>query len=404
MIDLARLSFRNVEKGRKRTILTMLGIFIGIAAVVALVSLGQGFQQTINEQFEKVGADKIIVQAKDVGFGGSTNVPGQLTKDDLRVVNRARGVIESAGQVFQSAFVEFNDIQRTRFVMSIPTRQREADLIDAFMTWEAEDGRLITHRDSGKVVVGHDIAHKNVFESEVRVGNKVKVNGVTFKVVGIAKRTGDPGMDGGIVMSEDDARDVLDIEEAYTYLVVQAAASEDPEDVAGRVEREIRRDRDQDEGEEDFTVQTATELIASFNSVLLVVQIVFVGIALISLLVGGIGIMNTMFTAVLERTREIAVMKAIGAQNQDILRIFLIESGMLGLAGGVVGVLIGAGISKGVEVMVNSAFGAGTLHAIYPVYLIAGTLAFSTIVGMVSGYLPARRASRLQPADNLRYE
>ena len=114
--------------------------------------------------------------------------------------------------------------------------------------------------------------------------------------------------------------------------------------------------------------------------------------------------MNTMYTAVLERTQEIGVMKAIGARNKDILLIFLLESALLGIAGGLIGSLIGVGISKSVEFGANATFGAGTITAIFPWYLLLGTVLFAAVVGMISGMLPARRASKLRPVDALRYE
>ena len=125
---------------------------------------------------------------------------------------------------------------------------------------------------------------------------------------------------------------------------------------------------------------------------------------MISLLVGGIGIMNTMYTAVLERTKEIGVMKAIGARNSDILLLFLIESGFLGLAGGIIGIGIGAGISKTVEFVGQQMLGSPLLRASFPSWLIIGALVFAVSIGMASGLLPARQASSLQPVDALRYE
>jgi len=130
---------------------------------------------------------------------------------------------------------------------------------------------------------------------------------------------------------------------------------------------------------------------------------VLIGIATISLLVGGIGIMNTMYTAVLERTREIGIMKAVGAKNQDIMLIFLLESGTLGLIGGTIGVVLGIGLAKGVEIMAEYG-GFGLLKASMSPSLILGALAFSFVVGSISGLLPARRASQLQPVEALRYE
>ncbi len=398
-----KLAFRNIGKRKKRTALTMLGVFIGIAAVVALVSLGQGLQQTINAQFEKIGADKIFVQAKEIGFGGQF-APGQLRERELDIVGDVHGVAEVVGLLFRGVQIEFNDLQRTHFAISNPESSKEVELARSANTWVALSGRLLTHKDKEKAVVGYNLAFKQPFRKNIGVGDKLKIGGRVFDVVGVLERVGDPNADGGIVLPEADLRVVLNESEAFSYIIAQSAKGENPDSVAERVEKAIRRDRHQKEGKEDFVVQTSSELIASFNAVFNIIQVVFVGIAAISLLVGGIGIMNVMFTAVLERTREIGVMKAIGARNSDVLWLFLIESGLLGVAGGVIGIIIGAAISKSVELGANTAFGPGTITAVFPLWLIVGALVFSFVVGALSGVLPARRASRLRPVEALRYE
>jgi putative ABC transport system permease protein len=398
-----KMAMRSIFKRKKRTALTLLGIFIGIAAVVALVSLGQGLQGTINAQFEKVGADKIFVQAKEIGFTGQ-NAPGQLRERELDIVEDVNGVAQVAGYLARAVSAEFNDVQRTVITMSVPKTAREADLVGAVATWEVESGRLLTHKDKNKVVVGYNLAHKSVFGRDVGIGDKLRIQGELFDVVGTINRIGDPGMDGGIVLPEDDVRRLVNDFVSFTAIVAQTAAGVNPNDVGERIEKAVRRDRHQKEGKEDFTVLTSTELIASFNAIFNIIQVVFVGIAAISLLVGGIGIMNVMFTAVLERTREIGVMKAIGARNRDVLTLFLIESGLLGTAGGIIGIIIGSAISKTVEVGANAAFGPGTIYAVFPVWLIVGALLFSFVIGAMSGVLPARRASKLRPVEALRYE
>jgi len=150
-----------------------------------------------------------------------------------------------------------------------------------------------------------------------------------------------------------------------------------------------------------FSVSTSEDMIASINTILGVVQAVFIGIALISLLVGGIGIMNTMYTSVLEQTREIGIMKAIGAKNGDILMIFLIESGILGLSGGCIGILLGIMLSKLVEI-IGQGFVGDLLKASFSWYLIAACITFSVVIGVISGVLPARQASKMQPVDALK--
>jgi putative ABC transport system permease protein len=223
---------------------------------------------------------------------------------------------------------------------------------------------------------------------------------VQFEVVGLLDKIG-AGRDDAIIMNEEDMRDLLDEPDQFSAIVAQAADGEVPAEVADRVSRAIRRDRHQKVGFEDFTVETSEELIGAINTILGVVQAVFVGIALISLLVGGIGIMNTMYTSVLERTRDIGVMKAIGARNGDVMLIFLMESGLLGMSGGVIGVLIGAGLSKMVEFAAQGFIG-NVLQASFPWYLIVGALAFSFGIGVISGVFPARQASKLPPVVALR--
>jgi putative ABC transport system permease protein len=173
-----------------------------------------------------------------------------------------------------------------------------------------------------------------------------------------------------------------------------------PGDVAENIAEAMRKDRDQKEGQEDFSVSTFEQLASTYLGMIATVQTVIIGIAAISLVVGGIGIMNTMYTSVLERTHEIGVMKAIGARNSDIMMIFLMESGILGLVGGVIGVGLGLGVGAAVGSIISQSL---PFSVSFPPWLTFGALAFSFIIGNLSGALPALSAARMKPAEALRY-
>ena len=162
--------------------------------------------------------------------------------------------------------------------------------------------------------------------------------------------------------------------------------------------------RDVDEKTIDFSILTPEELLRSFGTILNIITAFLLGVAGISLLVGAIGIANTMYTSVLERTKEIGVMKAIGAKNSDILYIFMIESGILGVIGGAMGILVGIGVGKIIDYIAVNQLQTNLLKVATPWYLIVGCLLFAFIIGSLSGLMPAKQASKLKPADTLRYE
>ena len=171
-----------------------------------------------------------------------------------------------------------------------------------------------------------------------------------------------------------------------------------------KIEEKLRKYKGQKEGEEDFYVQTFEEIMAMFGSVINILNGILVLIALISLFVASVNITNTMYTAVLERTKEIGIMKSVGAKNSDILTLFLIESGLLGLVGGLIGVGVGAGIGKSVEYIALTQLGTPFLQASISLELVLGALLFSFVVGSFSGVLPAIQASRMRPVEALRHE
>ena len=405
MKDFFFLAIAHLRHHQKRTWLTMIGIFIGVAAVVALVSLGQGLQDSIHQQFSTFGVDKIIITGKSAGFGhpGST-AAGHVTKEDLTLVAKSPGIAQAAGRIVKPVSVEFNNAVRITFVASLPDKAEEYALIREVNSLRAEQGRLLKAGDKRKAMVGYDLAHKGIFSRTIEVGSKLLLAGKEYTVVGIADKLGDPGRDNAIYLMEKELRSLLSIPHEYSALLVQTAQGENPVAVADAIKRAMRRNRHQQEGKEDFDVQTSEEILRQLTTILQIVTAVLGGIAAVSLLVGGIGIMNTMYTAVLERTRDIGVMKAIGATNRDILSLVLIESGLLGMVGGMIGVVLGAALSKGVEMIAASMWGPNLLHASVPWYLMLSALLFSFLIGTVSGALPARQAAQLKPSEALRYE
>jgi len=393
------IAFGSLKKRFLRTSLTMLGIFIGIAAVVALISLGQGMQAAINGQFASIGTDKITVQGVQAGFGPPGELAaGEVTDDDLKLVRQVSGVRRAAGRLLRSVTVEFDDEVDTMFAGSIPEEPEDRDLVVESLDVKVADGRMLKSHEKGRILVGANLADD--FDEPVVAGVRFLINGKPYEVVGVLDK-GAAFINNAILVNADDLKELTGAGDELSAIVAQVVSGEVPSDVADRVLRAIRRDRHQKEGFEDITVETSEELIDSINTILGVVQAVFIGIAAISLFVGGVGIMNTMYTSVLERTRDIGIMKAIGARNSDVLWIFLFEAGLLGMAGGAVGVLIGVGLSKLVE-FIGQGFAGSLLQASFPWYLIVGALLFSFMIGCISGVFPARQASKLPPVEALR--
>ncbi len=405
ILDYFRFSISTFGGRKLRTALTILGIFIGIAAVVSLISLGQGMQNAVDEQFEMLGSNRITVTpgGGDMSSPMTTGlVAAKLHDSDVEVIRKVKGVDHAIGVLVRTAKIEYRGKSRYTMLFASSTDSKSIKFIENIDYFMLEEGRYPKESEKYKASVAIDTGN-SLFDREIKRGEKITVNDRNLEVIAITKKTGNPVHDTKVTVPLDTARDLFGIEdEELSLIFVETSAGFMPADVAENIEDALRKDHRVKIGEEDFTVATAEQLIASFKGMLGMVQVFLVGIAFISLLVGGVGIMNTMYTSVLERTREIGIMKSIGARNIDVMAIFVIESGLLGLVGGVVGVIMGYAIGKAAE-MVAVASGVTILKVFYSAELIIGALLFSFVIGSLSGMFPAIEASRKNPVDSLRY-
>ncbi|MBW2971562.1 ABC transporter permease [Candidatus Woesearchaeota archaeon] len=399
--DYFRLAFKTFASEKKRTALTLIGIFIGIAAVVSLISLGQGLKASIDKQFELLGTDKIFIQpGTSVGLDPTVTI--KLTEEDLTAIRGISGVKSASAMVFKLTRVTFKDDSKYTFAMGMEDPDIDFEKMLESFGVEMEQGRGA--EGIKDVVLGKNFITGDFLDSAVEVGDKIEVEGKLFRVVGSVSEVGNPQDDANVYLTFDAALELFDLsKDELDFIYVTVRQGEEPSVVGDRIKKKLRKLHDVKEGDEDFTVSTTEDYMETFGIVLTVVQIVLIGIAAISLLVGGVNIANTMYTSVLERTNEIGIMKAIGARNSDIFLLFLIESGILGVVGGIAGIAAGIGMSKLVAFAAASA-GWSFIQTLFPWYLTFGALVFSFVVGAVAGTLPARQASKLKPVDALRYE
>ena len=399
--DYFGLAFSTLSHRKLRSWLTMVGIFIGIAAVVALISLGKGFEEAINREFEKIGTDKLIILPKTGVGAPGTNAVAELTEDDLDVIKRVSGIENTAGFVFANSKVEFQDNIGFFFIIGLP-KGDERDLVAELQSLNIREGRNLRDNDRFSALLGSGVVDKELLGKNINVRDKIKINSHEFTIVGILEKTGDPGWDGSISIPEETLREVFNEPDKLDEIIAKVANVENINIIADKIKSDLRRSRDVKKDEEDFDVQTPEQLLGSFGDIIGIVQSVLIGIAAISLLVGGIGIANTMYTAVVERTKEIGIMKSIGAQNKDILLIFVIESGLLGALGGLIGIALGFGLSFAVEAVAKNVLGTNLIGAYFSYSLFFGALMFSFLLGAVFGVMPAKQAASLQPVDALR--
>lgn len=402
--DYFKLAYKSARQRKLRSWLTMIGIFIGIAAVVALISLSQGLQTAVEQQFVQLGSDKLVVQAAGFGFGPpGTGVADPLTEDDEDEIKKVKGVEQVVGRLIRTAKVKYKDEIKYPHVVSMPDGgdSQEMDLVVEANNYKIEKGRMLKKGDKYKIVVGSEFV-EDYYDRPFELKDRVTIQGQDFRVVGILKKSGNPQQDLSMLVPESALREILDLDDELDIILLKVKSEEDVPFVEERVKKALRKSRDLEEGKEDFTVETPGQIIATLTSIIAVIQGVLVGIASISLVVGGIGIMNTMYTAVVERTKEIGIMKALGARRRRILLLFMIESGFLGLFGGAIGVVLGMSISKMIELVAAQIYGTNLIQADFNLFVIFGALMFAFTIGGLSGVFPARQAAILKPVDALR--
>jgi putative ABC transport system permease protein len=396
-----KLAIKNLRKRKLRTWLTMIGIFISIATIFMLISLSLGLQNAVEEQFQTLGTDKFFVQPGTGFLGPPGSIETELlTSEDVKTIESVQGVKDVLETAAGNAKVEFNDKIRYFVVWGMSTK---TDLYIETGNYKIDEGKFLESGNTG-VLLGNLHKTGNLFGKPIAIGNKLTINDKEVKVRGILQTIGNPDDDKLIIMDIDAFRTFFNVSKRVDWIVVQVEEGGNIKDVADRVEKKLRNARGVTEKTQDFMILTPEELLKSVKTILNIITAFLAGIAAISLVVGAVGIANTMYTSVLERTKEIGVMKAIGATNKDILQIFLIESGLLGLIGAGIGVGLGYGLSKIIEYIAVNSLGTNLLQAAAPAYLVIGCLVFGFLIGAVSGALPALRASKIKVVDALRYE
>jgi putative ABC transport system permease protein len=403
LLDYFRFCIRGLVQRKTRSYLTIIGIVIGIMAIVGLISIGVGMQVYMDEQIGKMGVNKIIIMPVPPGGGfGPTAASTYFSDRDAKVVEKVRGVDANCYMVYRTSIITYKDIDAVAPVVGMVPSIAEDAYFDV-QGYELGSGRDLEDKDTHKITIGYWTAYKTfkVRDSykEVKIGDKIEIKDQGFKVIGIMEEIGNRDDDMTITMSIDDAERLFDVSGEYDFFFVKVKEGADPEDVAERIRDRLEDERD----EEDFTVMTAAQLSETVGGILSAVSAVLIGIGAISLLVGGVGIMNTMYTSVTERTREIGIYKALGAENNTILTLFLVESGLIGIFGGLIGIVLGFGMALVVE-MVGREMGVGLLHAWISWELTAFALIFSFSIGVFAGFLPARSAAKMNPVDALRHE
>ena len=390
------LVFKSISHRRVRSWLTIVGVVIGIAAIVSLISISNGLQHAIEAEFEKIGADVIYVTPRGMGSGAMMVQAFTLTTKDVETIEKVSGVNYVMSNVNTMAEVKFRDELIYTIIAGFSATDIERFIKDS--DYSLEEGTLYRDGQSYSTVIGYAIA-KSSFERDVRVRDKLEIQGQEFRVSGVMEEIGSRMDDNSIMIPLDTLREMFDIPNRVDFIMIRVRTGMDVEVMVDRIRDALERQR----GDTNFRVYASQQILEQISNVLGVLQLVVTGIAAISLIVGAVGIMNTMFTSIMERTKEIGVMKAIGASRNDMLRVFLIEAGIMGFVGGVIGAILGTGVSFLVGRIAREYGFQMLLIKIDPV-LIIFSIAFALVVGIISGYLPARKASKLNTVDALRWE
>ena len=398
-----KMAFDGMVSNKLRTFLTLLGIIIGVGAVIAMVSLGFGVKESIKDNISKLGSNLLMVSAGGRTATGARLAAGEgarLTFDDMLAIEKQvdgiSGISASVNTSYQ--LVAGNQNWTSRVEGTTPSNF-------AIQNYELEDGRLLTDRDMNSrarvAVIGKTVAD-NLFPGDDPVGQIMRIKKAPFQVIGVLKAKGSSGMgqdqDDTVIIPLTTAQNRMMGITHVQRITVQAENENVINDVQAEVEQVLRtRHKIKDGDYDDFTISNMAAIMDTMMATANSITLLLGCIAAISLLVGGIGIMNIMLVSVTERTREIGIRKALGATYNNILLQFLIEAMVIGVVGGFLGVVIGVIASYGISTIAG-------WNTVISWWAIVVAVVFSVGIGLFFGIYPARKAALLDPIDALRYE
>ncbi|MBU0590781.1 ABC transporter permease [Candidatus Micrarchaeota archaeon] len=402
--DILMYAVKNITKRQLRSWLTIIGMVIGVIAIVVILSISEGFNQDILTQLSAFGADQIIVMpvsSLEGSFGGSgvgsAPTSGKILEEDVDDIRSIPGVKTVVRTLYGRASLSFKgkDITATIY----PTDVAMFDMYEGYM--ELESGRMYKEGERNVAVFAADASTELFGKDKVSVGSVVQLNEKNYRVVGVLKKIGtslSQTDDKAIYVPFEDGKDLFKgqfLDDEIGYAMVQINEGFEANQIKDAIEQKLIANHHVREDEKDFSVITSDQIMEMVSSVLLTSQIVLGAITLISSVVGAIGISNTMFMNVLERVKEIGILKSVGATRKDILSLFLTESAIIGLIGGSIGLMLGYGL---LELLVS----IFDVPALLTVNIIAFVFLFSVGTGLVAGFLPAYRAAKLDPVEALR--
>lgn len=405
-----------VLNSKLRSWLTIIGIIIGVGAVIAIVSLGEALEQDVNSQFDQLGGDLLTLTAgasRASGFGGgrhgfeggggqTATEEGEeieLDRFDLQVLKGIQDIKLMDTQIRGSVEITYVAEKGTVSVTGV-----DQNTWSQMTTEEIDTGRMLGPADTNVIVIGGRLA-TDFFDTNLGVNQIVTIEKRLFRIVGILDDTSNT-----VYMPIQSAYEVIDDKEkdVYDSIIIKVKDEELVGLSQAVIEKKLMIARHVTAATKDFTISSNLERQEQRAEFLSSLTIFLTAIAAVALIVGAVGITNTMFTSVLEKTKEIGIMKAIGARNNDILTIFLINAALIGLIGGVLGVLFGVFLSGALPALMGGSGGIigrlGSSGSIISIQTITIAISMSVFLGMLAGAIPAYQASRLKPVDALRYE